>query len=83
MRNYRPARQIAPRLQERERDNNLSQKFPRKMSRISFDLRRAKAHAFFEYSGLLIVFLIAAAVCDSSGVLAFRATICDYGKLLF
>ena len=38
---------------------------------------------FFEYSGPSIVFLIAAAVWDSRGVLAFRATICEYGKLLF
>jgi hypothetical protein len=32
---------------------------------------------------LPIVFLIAAAGVDSRGVLAFRAPICDYGKLLF
>src|SRR4029453_8706319 len=38
---------------------------------------------FFEYSCPSIVFLIAAAVWDSRGVLAFRATICEYGKLLF
>src|SRR3989440_7864999 len=38
---------------------------------------------FFEYSRPSIVFLIAATVWDSRGVLAFRATICEYGKLLF
>jgi hypothetical protein len=38
---------------------------------------------FFEYSGPSIVFLFAATVWDSRGVLAFRATICEYGKLLF
>jgi hypothetical protein len=38
---------------------------------------------FFEYSVPSIVFLIAATVWDSRGVLAFRATICEYGKLLF
>src|SRR6476660_3123694 len=38
---------------------------------------------FFEYSGPSIVFLIAAAVWDSRVFLAFRATICEYGKLLF
>src|SRR5437868_14050275 len=38
---------------------------------------------FFEYSRPSTVFLIAATVWDSRGVLAFGATICDYGKLLF
>jgi len=83
MRNCPPVRQIELLLPEHEEDNNLFQKLPRKMCRISYNVGHAKVHAFFEYSGPSIVFLIAAAVWDSRGVLAFRTTICDYRKLLF